>query len=171
MLCLRGRYCGLCMYAVWSASARRTSWSSARSSCSIIGVEADVGDVAHAVTAAPFNIFPVGVALTLDVVGFCAPHAKALPRVGDGHPAPGQGASPVVLLTSLRCTGALLGAVAGGLSIHVDLHDALHLRHGMILYAPPLCEHALVLDAGQHVEHHVLVEHHEVGVAQLGLGF
>ena len=66
------------------------------------GVEADVGDVAHAVAAAPLHVLPLGVALALDVVGFRTPHAEALPLVGDGHPAPGRGASPVALLSGLR---------------------------------------------------------------------
>ncbi len=43
-----------------------------------------------------------------------------------------------MLFAHLRCSGTLLGAVVGGLSlgIHVDFNDGLHLWHRGVLDAP-----------------------------------
>ncbi len=54
----------------------------------VVGVQADVSDVAQAVAFATFYILPLCVALVFDVVGLLAPHSKAVPLVGNGHPAP-----------------------------------------------------------------------------------
>ncbi len=53
----------------------------------VVGVQADVGDLAQAVAYATFYILPLCVALAFDVVRLLAPHSKAVPLVGDGHPA------------------------------------------------------------------------------------
>ncbi len=172
LLALRGGARGLCAaYRLFL----RGGGAGALCVLLVVGVKADVGDVSHAVAAATLHVLPLSAALALNVVGFRAPQAEASTRrEWTSCPWTGRGASPVALLSGLRRPGVLLGAAAGGLllllAIHIDLHNTLHFGHGGVLDAPPLGEHPLVLDAGQHTKHHVLVECHEVDVAQFSAG-